>query len=139
MLAMGIERDVADQHELIVLADLGEGAVEQLGRAFAIAAIELAIGVDDTPGRLDQAFALRTIAGKGDQGTHRGFRLLTRGACRGWLRGSPHMIGKGRLVGYRLRPRFDDSVHYGLSVRPVPPCRGPGVSPARPHRSYAPL
>src|SRR5258708_31996815 len=110
MLAMGIERDVADQHELIVLADLGEGAVEQLGRAFAIAAIELVIGVDDTPGRLDQAFALRTIAGKGYQGAHRRLSLFARGTCQGRLRGSPHMIGKGRLVGYRLRPRLDDSV-----------------------------
>ena len=93
MLAMGAEGDVAHQHEVVVLADLAEGAVEHLGGNFAVAAIELLIGVDHALGGLDQPFAIRMIAGKGDEGAHGRLRLLARGARRRRLRRLADMIG----------------------------------------------
>src|SRR5262245_14662014 len=124
MLALAIEGDVAHQHEVVVSADLVEGAVEHLGRALAIAAVELLIGIDDALGGLDQALACGVIARKGDQRAHRGFRLLARGAhdLRGY---SLDVIAQGCLA-----QRLDDGVHDGLSVRPVPQQRTGGVTGA---------
>src|SRR6266540_235933 len=113
MLAMGVEGDIAHQHEVVVFPDLAEGAVEYLGRAFAIAAIELFVGVDHALGRVEQAFALRVIARKGDQRAHCSFGVLARGSRRSG--GLSDMVGK-----LRLAQRLDDSVHNGLSVRPIP-------------------
>src|SRR5262249_54469 len=124
MLAVGVEGDVAHQHEVVVAADLVEGAVEHLGRALAIPAIKLLVGVDDALGSLDQAFARRVVARKGDQRAHRSFRVLARGArdLRGY---SLDLITQGCLA-----QRLDDSVHDGLSVRPVPLERTGGVTGA---------
>jgi hypothetical protein len=121
-------KSVAHQHEIVVLADLAEGAVEHLGRDFAIAAIEFLIGIHDPLGGLNQAFAVRMIAGKGDEGAHRSLRLIARGTGRRRRRRLAHMIEE-----CSLGPRLDDSVHNGLSVRPAE-IRRPGVSPGRPHQ-----
>ncbi len=123
MLALGIEGDVAHQHHVIVGANLGEGALEHLGRALAIAAVELLVGVDDALGRLDQALARRVVARKSDQRAYGRLRLLARRPD--GRRNVFDMIRQGCLA-----QRLDDSVHDGLSVRPVPQARTGGVTGA---------
>ena len=98
MLAMGVEGDVAHQHEIVVLADLAEGALEHVGRAFAIAGIELVVGVDHAPGRIDQALAAGIVAGIGDERAHRRQRFLARRLGDDRLGGRPHVIGQGGLL-----------------------------------------
>ena len=135
MLAMGVERDVAHQHEIVVTADLAEGALQHVGRRLR-----------DSRGRARRrrrspAWACRADLRGRDCRRHR------RSACapppappRARASAPPaggadaHVIGQGLVGSGRFRPRLDDGIHRGLSVRPA---RRPGVSPGRPHRSYA--
>src|SRR5262245_46721034 len=116
---MGVEGDVAHQHEIFVAAYLGEGALQHVDRARAIAAVELVIGVDHAPGRVAQALAVGVVAGIGDERAHRRERLLARGLGNNRLGSGADVIGKGRLLGRSFGPGLDDSVHRGLSVRPT--------------------
>jgi hypothetical protein len=52
VLAVGIKADVADQHEILVPADIAEGALEYIDRAFTIAAVKLRVGIDDALRRI---------------------------------------------------------------------------------------
>ena len=76
MLAMRGEADVADQHEIVIGLVLAEGALERIGRHFAVAAIELVEGADDALGRIQQTLARRILADISDQRAHGGFRLF---------------------------------------------------------------
>ena len=98
VLAVRVERDVAHQHEIVIGADLAEGAVEHVGRQLAISAVKLVVGVDDAPRRVEQAFAVGIVARIGDQRPHRGQRVLARGLGRGRLArrsGHDRAIGSG--------------------------------------------
>src|SRR6516165_2560406 len=55
VLAMGIEGDIAHQHEVVIPPDLAERAFEHIDRAFAIAAVKFFIGVDHALGRIADA------------------------------------------------------------------------------------
>src|SRR5262249_27274820 len=121
MLAMRIERDVADEHEVVVGADLRERALEHVGRAFAVAAEQLLVGVDDARRRVEQALAIGIVAGKGDQRAHGRDGLVPRGARHRRLGRGAHVLRQASL-GKRLY----DGIHDGLSVRPG---NVPGVSP----------
>src|SRR6516162_5494456 len=123
VLAVGAEADIAHQHEIVVFSNLAEGTVEHLCRTFMVAAKELVVGIDHAPGRLDQTLAVRIIARVSDQRSHGCLSLLA-GGSRGW-RALPQRLGQGGL-----RPGFDNSVHDGLSVRPVPQTRAGGVTGA---------
>jgi hypothetical protein len=115
VLAVRGERDIADQHRLVVRADLREGAVEHVGRALAVAAEQLFVGIDDAGRRLHQTLAIGIIAGERDQHAHGGLCLLARRPLSRRLRGGADVVGQ-----WRSREGLDDSVHDGLSVRPVP-------------------
>jgi hypothetical protein len=92
VFAVRVEADVLDQHEVVIAAGLAEGAVEHFRRAFAVALVDFFVGVDDALGRLQHAFALRVVAGIGDQRAHRGFGLFARRARAGSLRRCAHMV-----------------------------------------------
>ena len=93
VLAVRIERDVAHQHEIVVLADLAEGAIEHVGRALAVTAVKLVESIDHPPGGIAQAFAIRIVASIGDERAHGRQRFFTRRLRHDWLGGSPDMIG----------------------------------------------
>ena len=71
MLAMRLERDVLQQHDLVIAADLLEGAAEMVGRILAIAAGIFAPGARDALRRVEQPLAVGIVAGPADQGPHR--------------------------------------------------------------------
>src|SRR5262249_43811103 len=125
MFAVRTETDIANQHEVVVFPDFAEGALEHLGRTFAIPGEEFIVSVDDPFGCIEEALAVRKVPRVSDEGAHRRFRFFARRAWPLWY--WPQMLG------YGLRPWLDDGVHDGLSVRPAR--TGPGVSPGRPHRS----
>jgi hypothetical protein len=58
VLAVRLERNVAQQHDLVVAAHLVEGAGEVRHRVFVIAAEILAIGARDPARRVEQPLAL---------------------------------------------------------------------------------
>ncbi len=106
MLAMGMERDIADEDEIVVRSDLGEGAVEDVDRAFAIAAEQLLIGADDALRGVHEALARGIIAHIGNERPHRRLRFLARGLWAHRRRGGSYVIRQRRLG-----KRLDDSVH----------------------------
>ena len=93
VLAMGIEGDVAHQHEVVVPADLAERSLEYVDRTFAIPAVELPVGVDHPFGRIAQPLAIGIVAGIGDQRAHRCQRVLARGLRHHRLGRGAHMVG----------------------------------------------
>ena len=116
------------QHEIVVLAGLGERALQRLGRAFAVAAIELLVGADHALGRVEQALAVGIVADIGDQRAHRGFGLLARRTVGHRLRRGADMIAEGGVR--TLGPGLDDGVHRSLrSTRASAHSRAPDVSP----------
>jgi hypothetical protein len=64
MLAVRREADVAQQHDLVVAADLLEGPLQVLARIIEIACEPLLVGARDAPWRSDQGFAIGIIAGQ---------------------------------------------------------------------------
>ena len=72
VLAMGEEGDVADEHDVVVAADLLEGAAQRIFRPLVVAGVELAVGIGDAARRVDepsrlgsspaQAISVRTAA-----------------------------------------------------------------------------
>ena len=110
------------QHEIVVLAGLGERALERLGRALAVAAIKLLVGADHALGRIEQTLAGGIVADIGDQRAHRGFGLLARRTVGDGLRRGADMIAEWGIGA--LRPGVLSQgltmASIGLSVRPEP-------------------
>ena len=71
MLAMRLERDVLQQHDLVIAADLLEGAAEMVRRILGIAARIFLPGARDPRRRVEQPLAVGIVAGPADQGPHR--------------------------------------------------------------------
>ena len=78
MLAMRVELDVAEHHDIVIASHFVEGAREHLERVLAIAREELVIGRSDAAWRLAQALAVGIIASIGDQRADRLLGLLAR-------------------------------------------------------------
>ena len=71
VLAMRLERDVLEQHDLVIAAHLLEGAAKVARRILAIADRIFAPGAGDARGRVQQPLAVGIVAGPADQGPHR--------------------------------------------------------------------
>ena len=71
VLAMRLERDVLQQHDLVIAADLLEGAAEMVRRILGIAARIFLPGARDPRRRVEQALAVGIVARPADQGAHR--------------------------------------------------------------------
>src|SRR5262249_16426363 len=78
------------------------------------AAVELLVGIDHAPRRIDEPLALGKIARIGDQRADGRLGLLTR-----WPRRRRRCLSD-MLRKLRLAQRLNHSVHNGLSVRRVP-------------------
>jgi hypothetical protein len=104
VLAMGRERDVADEDDVVIALDLLEGAVERLRRILVVAGIELLIRADHAVGRACQPFAGGVVAGPADQGAD------------GFLRfGAAGLGGRGRRLAGPLGGGLHTSVHGLIS------------------------
>ena len=71
MLAVRLKGDVAQQHDLVIAADLFEGARQMDRRILAIAAAIFLPRPRDPLGRVEQALARRIVARPFDQRPHR--------------------------------------------------------------------
>ena len=67
VLAVRLERDVLQQHDLVIAADFLEGAAKMLRGIFLIAARIFPPRARDAPRRIEQAFAVGVVAGPADQ------------------------------------------------------------------------
>ena len=70
VLAMRMELDVADDDEIVIAGDLLEGAAELFRRAHVVAVEHFEVGLGDALGRVDQALAVRIVAGPAQQRAH---------------------------------------------------------------------
>jgi hypothetical protein len=84
VLAMALHVDAAQHDHVVVALHVLEGARQLLGRIAVIAGEPLAIGLDDAFGGVQQAFAVRIVAGPGQQGPHGGHGLVFGGALGGF-------------------------------------------------------
>ncbi len=84
MLAEADEADVAQHHQLVVAADLLEGALQIFARVDLIAGEHLLIAAGHPCGRVDQPLALGIVARPTDQGAHRRLGLALGGTARIW-------------------------------------------------------
>ncbi len=71
VLAVALEADVAQHDHLVVALDLLEGALEHRHRVLLVAAEPLAIGAHHAAGRVEEALALRVVAGPAQERLHR--------------------------------------------------------------------
>ena len=99
VLAMGVEFDIAQHDEVVIAADILEGARQGLGGVFVIAAEKLAKGLGHAARRIQQAFAVGIIAGPGQQHAHGGLGLFLRRTLNLGIRGFALEF-------------LDDSVHF---------------------------
>jgi hypothetical protein len=67
MLAVRLEGDVLEKHDLVVATDLLEGAAEMHGGVLGVAARIFAPRLGDAPRRVEQAFPVGIVAGPPDQ------------------------------------------------------------------------
>ena len=70
VLAMRLERDVAQHDHLVVAADFLERAAQILGRIDLVAREPVAVGVDDALGRVEQALALGSSPAQRSSSAH---------------------------------------------------------------------
>src|SRR6202049_1437637 len=103
MLAMGLEADIAQHHDLVVAAGLLEGALEIFARIVVVAGEPFLVGARYARRRGAQPLAVGIVAGPADQRTDRGLGL---GARRP---GRPRRLGS-RAFGTR---HFSHSVISG--------------------------
>src|SRR6516165_5078664 len=91
VLAMGLERDVAQHHDLVVAGDLVEGAAEIVARVLRITGEPLLISARDTTRRSGQPLAVGIVAGPADERAHSRLRLAA-----GRTRGRPRYATRFR-------------------------------------------
>src|SRR5690606_8442966 len=88
VLAVALDADVAQHHQVIIAADLLERRLLEHGyRVFAITAEVLLERLDDTARRFLQALAIRVVTGPCDERAHGFFGLLL-----GWPAGVRHLV-----------------------------------------------
>ena len=80
VFAVRVELDVAQHDDVVVAAHIVEGARQGFGRIFFVAAEILAEGLGHALRGIEQAFAVRVVAGPGEQGADGGLGLLLGGA-----------------------------------------------------------
>jgi hypothetical protein len=68
VFAMAFDADVAKDDHFVIALDLFEGAGEDGGGIFRVAAEKFLVGADDAGGGVDQAFAFRVFAAPAEQG-----------------------------------------------------------------------
>src|SRR5690606_21897798 len=68
MLAVALERDVLEQHDLVVAADLLEHPAQMARRILLVALAVFLPRARDALRRVAQTFAFRIVAGPADQG-----------------------------------------------------------------------
>ena len=98
VLAMRVELDVAQHDQIVVTADIHEGARQRFRRIVVIARKILPKGLGDAFWRVEQSLAAGVIAGPGEQYAHGGLGFFLRWAL--------HHPG-GRFA----RDFLDDCVH----------------------------
>jgi len=86
VLAMAGKRNVPHQHHFFIAVGFLEGAFQQRGRIGEVPGEEFVKRADHARGRVQQALARGIVAGIGDQGADRGFRLRARRTLRHALR-----------------------------------------------------
>jgi NifU-like protein involved in Fe-S cluster formation len=139
MLAVRIEADVPHQDEIVIARGLAKGAVKHLDRAFVVALVDLAVGVDHALWRVEQAFARRIVAGIGKQRADRFLGLFTGRRRRYALRRRADVLRQFLLCAL-LGPSGHDArlgglgVHSAFSVRPAKVRTWAGVSPGSPRQ-----
>src|SRR5829696_5673087 len=77
VLAAGFKRDVAQDHEVVVSAQLLEGPSVHVGRLLVVALEPLLVGAHDPLRGVEEALAARRLSGPANQGSYRLFRRLT--------------------------------------------------------------
>jgi hypothetical protein len=75
MLAVRLEWDVLEQHNLVVAADFMENTREVIGRIFEVALAIFLPRARNALGRIEQAFALGIVACPAEDGAHGLFHL----------------------------------------------------------------
>src|SRR5918993_778905 len=76
VLAMALERNVLQQHDLVIAADLVEGPAEVDRRVLLVAASIFLPRLGNTPRRIEQAFAVGIVARPADEGADRVAHLV---------------------------------------------------------------
>src|SRR5690606_15085354 len=99
---MRVHVDVTQHYDVVVAADVLERLGKRLDRAFAIAAEEFAVRIDDTTRGFLEAFAVGIVTGPRDERTN---RLLGLFACRADNLGA---ASDGRIA---LRHLLYDRIH----------------------------
>ena len=84
VFAVALHVDAAQHDHVVIALHVLEGPGKLLGRIAVIAGEPLAIGVDHALGRVEQAFAVRVVAGPGQQGPDGGHGLVSGGALGGF-------------------------------------------------------
>ena len=79
VLAAGLERDVAQDHDVVIAADLPEGPLQDLGRVLLVALEPFRVGPRHAGRRIGEPLPVRILPGPADQGAN---RLLGRLAAR---------------------------------------------------------
>jgi hypothetical protein len=105
VLAMREERNVFHQHHVVIAGDFLEGAAEHVLGGKVIAGEELAIGLGDAFRRIDEALALRIVAGPAEQHANGVFRLFLRGAA-------GIILDAGKIGDYGVHGPIDLSAGY---------------------------
>src|SRR5580698_8363166 len=82
VLAVRLEADIAQHHDLVIAAGLLEGALEIFARIVAIAGEPFLVGAHHPRRRGAKALAVRVVAGPADQRAHRGLGLRARRTIR---------------------------------------------------------
>jgi hypothetical protein len=75
MFAVRLERDVAQQNDLVIAADLFECPRKMDCGIFLIAPAIISPGARDAPWRVDETFAFRVLADPAKKGFYRGEHL----------------------------------------------------------------
>ncbi len=97
MLAMRLERDVAQQDDLVIAADLCKGARQVHRRILVITLAIIPPGTCDALRCVEQAFALRVLADPAEQRLDRrenlgGYRAVNGGTGRGHVKHGPGLL-----------------------------------------------
>jgi hypothetical protein len=110
---MRFELDVAQHDQLVVALDFLERAREVVVRIHRVAAEPVAIGADHAPGRVEQAFAARILAGPAQQRAD--------GVLGGFAADAAVVIGRGEGVAHARDPDSAGQASY---------CSAPAVAAA---------
>src|SRR5436309_2744687 len=104
VLAMRLERDALQEDDLVIAADLLKGAAEVDRRVLLIALGIFLPRPGNAAGRVEQAFAVRIIAGPADQRFDR-FGDIARNIAGRRLLDQIAVVGVAMIIAHRLSSR----------------------------------